>query len=174
MPGQQLDLQTHRSRRWAAFWTILVFFAAAAARAETPGTVDVKGSIGYTGFTDDAFIHHLQTGASGRLYLTRRFSVEPEFQYLRQSRRHDVVISFNVNWDLGEGRVVPYVTGGAGGARSNYQQFRPAFTVHDAFWQAGGGVKLYVTDHWYVAPETRFGWELHFRASVAVGYTFRR
>ncbi len=158
-------------RRFALF----LFSLAGVAWAETPGTVELKGSIGYTGFTDESLIHHLQTGASARIYVTRRLSVEPEFQYLRQSRRHsDVVIVPNVNWDFREGRVVPYVTGGAGWVRSEFRRFRPVFTVNEIFWQAGGGVKLYITDHWYVAPEARFGWELHFRAGAAVGYTFRR
>lgn len=153
----------------------LFLFLLAAARGETPGAVDLKGSIGYTGFADESLIGHLQTGASARIYLTRRFSVEPEFQYLRQSSNHsDVVIVPNVNWDFREGRVVPYVTGGVGLVRSSFRQFQPTFTVNATFFQAGGGVKLYVTDRWYVAPEVRVGWELHVRASVAVGYTFRR
>jgi hypothetical protein len=154
---------------------ILFLFLLAAAWAETPRAVDLKGSIGYTGFADESLIGHLQTGASARIYLTRRFSLEPEFQYLRQSSNHsDVVIVPNANWDFREGRVVPYVTGGVGWVRSYFRQFRPIFTVNEAFFQVGGGVKLYVTDRWYVAPEARVGGELHFRGSVAIGYTFRR
>lgn len=79
-----------------------------------------------------------------------------------------------MNWDFCEGRVVPYVIGGAGWVRSEFRQFRPVFTVDRLFWKAGGGLKLHLTDRWYVAPEALLGWDLHFRASAAVGYMFRR
>lgn len=153
---------------------ILTMALTAGAWAETPGTVELKGSVGYTGFADEAVINHLQTGVSARFYLARRLSVEPEFQYLRESSRHsDIVLVPNVNWDFREGRVVPYITGGIGWVRSEFKQFQPTFRTTETFWQAGGGVKLYVADRWYIAPEARVGWELHFRASVAVGFRLR-
>ena len=37
----------------------------------------------------------------------------------------------------------------------------------------GGGVRAFLTDRVYVAPEVRFEWELHFRAGVTVGVTLR-
>lgn len=35
---------------------------------------------------------------------------------------------------------------------------------------AGGGVRVFLGDNFYVAPEFRGGWEPHFRISVSVGY----
>ena len=60
------------------------------------GSTDLKGSIGYTAvFDDDA--HHLHTSAAVRLYLTERFSIEPEVQHLGASKHDDVVIVANLN-----------------------------------------------------------------------------
>jgi hypothetical protein len=111
--------------------TIILFAATLVAAAETPGTVELKGSVGYSGFTDESLIDHLQTGASARFYLRRRLSVEPEFQYLRESSNHnDMVIASNVNWDFREGRVVPYVGGGIGWVHSVFREFRNPFRVN--------------------------------------------
>jgi hypothetical protein len=155
--------------------TLLLFLLTLPAFAETPGTVEAKASVGYTGFTDEAIINHLQTGASARIYLTRRFSVEPEFQYLRGSHGHyDVVVVPNMNWDFRpSGRVIPYLTGGVGWMHSRDRRFFD-FSYNQAFFQVGAGVKLRLDSRWYLAPEFRAGSELHFRAGVALGYTFPR
>jgi hypothetical protein len=141
--------------------------------AEPPRTVEVKGSVGYAGFEDED--NHVHVGGSVRFYLPRRFSLEPEFQYMRASARHsDILLVQNLNWDFREGRVVPYVTGGVGWMRNSFGQFQPTFTSSEGFFQIGAGVKLRANDRWYVAPEFRLGTELHARATVAIGYTFRR
>ncbi|MEO8096948.1 MAG: outer membrane beta-barrel protein [Acidobacteriota bacterium] len=157
-------------------WATLLLVLTSLGMAETPRTVEVKGSAGYTGFTDESIDGHLQTGFSVRYYLTRRFSIEPEFQYLRGENRHyDLLLIPNVNWDFrGQGRVIPYITGGVGWLRSTYGQFRPTFSSNEGFLQIGTGVKTYISDRWYVAPEFRVGFEFHFRASAAIGYTFGR
>jgi hypothetical protein len=152
----------------------LLLLLTAAAFAETKGSVDLKGSVGYTGFIDDA--NHLQTGGSVRIYVTPRFSIEPEFQYLRGANGHyDTVLIPNVNWDFrASGRVIPYVTGGVGWMHSAERTRFFNFNHNQTFVQVGGGVKLRVNERWYVAPEFRVGSELHARASVALGYTFHR
>jgi hypothetical protein len=98
-----------------------ITLAPSIASAQSPphqASIDLKGSIGYTGvFDDDA--HHLHTSAAARLYLTDRFSIEPEVQYLRASLHDDVVIAANVNFDLRRGRLIPYVSGGIGVANSD-------------------------------------------------------
>ncbi len=153
--------------------TLVFLLFATGLWAETPGSVDVKGSIGGVGFEDQQT--HVHVGGSARYYVTRRFSVEPEFQYLNDySGHYDLFLLPNVNWDFREGRVVPYVTGGVGWMHSSFPQFRPAFRTNDLLVQGGAGVKLYATQRWFIAPEFRVGSELHARISVGIGYTFRR
>jgi hypothetical protein len=134
------------------------------------GTADVKGSIGWTGFLDESSENHLLVAGSLRYYLTRRISLEPEIQYLRQSSTHDDWVFLpNINADLGRGRVVPYVSIGLGVARSRYSRF----TDTEAFLSGGGGVKVYLDDRWFIAPEFRIGWEPHARFSVGIGRSWR-
>ncbi len=156
--------------------TILLIIAASVAVAETPGTVEVKGSLGYTGFADDSLLNHLQTGGSAKFYVTRRFSVEPEFQYLKGSGGHyDLILLPNVNWDLRDGgRVVPFLTGGVGWTQGLDRFNGTAYRYNQTFFQAGAGWKVHLNDRWHVSPEIRAGSELHIRASVAVGYTLHR
>lgn len=140
-----------------------ITLAPSIANAQSPphqASIDLKGSIGYTGvFDDDA--HHLHTSAAARLYLTDRFSIEPEVQYLRASLHDDVVIAANVNLDLRRGRVIPYVSGGIGVA--NKRQF---------FAQGGVGTKIKTSGSWFIAPDVRFGHYPHVRTSIGVGYAF--
>lgn len=99
-----------------------IILAPSIANAQSPAhrdNIDLKGSIGYTGvFDDDA--NHLHTSAAAKLYLTDRFSIEPEVQYLRASLHDDLVIAANVNLDLRRGRVTPYVSGGIGVVNKRY------------------------------------------------------
>lgn len=138
------------------------------------GTVDVKGSVGYTGFLDDSAIGHLQTGGAVRIYVTQRFSIEPEFQYLYQNGlHHDITFVPNVAWDFRSGRVVPYVAGGVGWMRGTFQFPGRSFSSTELFAEAGGGVKFYAGKGWFVASDVRVGWEPHLRVSVSIGHTFR-
>ena len=136
---------------------------------------DLKGSFGFTGFLDEGSQNHILAGGSGRIYLTRRFSIEPEFQYLHLNSRHyDIALVPNIIWDFGGRRIVPYVAGGVGLLYTS-QDFGPTtFSNTDAFVTAGGGVKLYFADHWFIAPDIRVGFEPHLRISAGIGYTWRR
>ena len=151
---------------------LLVFPSAAFAQR---GAIDVKGSIGYVGFVDEGLGNHLHTGASARFYITNRFSVEPEFQYLYSDPGHyDIVFLPNVAWDFRKGRVEPYVTGGVGVLSSHFRGFGPPSSSSSLFGQVGGGAKIYLTERWFIAPEARFGWEANIRFTVGIGYSFRR
>jgi hypothetical protein len=146
----------------------------AATASAQPRAIDLKGSIGLASFVDEDPENHLHTGVAARFYLTRRFSVEPELLYLRQSSSHDdIVLAGNVNWDFRTGRVTPYVSGGIGYMRSRFGRFTPTFSSSEGFLQVGGGAKIYLSDSWFVSPEARIGWEPHVRLSVGIGYTFR-
>jgi len=155
---------------------LLFAFCATLGFAETPGTVEIKGSLGYTGFADEGIVNHLQTGGSARIYVTKRFSVEPEFQYLKGSGSHyDLVVLPNVSWDFrGGGRIVPYLTGGVGWSQTVDRFGGTVYRYNQTFFQIGAGVKVRLNNRWYVAPEVRVGSELHIRTSVALGYTFPR
>lgn len=154
---------------------VFCFLATAVALYGQRGTIDLKGSIGYTGFVDEGAENHLHTGLAARFYVTRRFSVEPEFQYLYQSSRHDDLVAVaNLAWDFRTGRAVPYVSGGIGVMRSRFKGFTPTFVSNETFGQVGGGAKVYLNDSWFISPEARIGWEPHVRLSVGIGYTFRR
>jgi hypothetical protein len=137
--------------------------------------IDLKGSIGLASFVDESFDDHLLTGASARIYITRRFSIEPEILYLRENSSHsDLMFTPNLVWDFGGRRMAPYVTGGIGVIRSSDSGFLRSFSNTDAVVSAGGGAKVYLNDGWFVAPEARIGFEAHVRLSVGVGYTWRR
>ena len=70
-------------------------------------------------------------------------------------------------------RVTPYVLGG-GGLFQHRDRFRTGtFKSNEGAFTVGGGVRAFLTDRVYVAPEVRFGWELHFRAGVTLGVTFK-
>ena len=152
------------ARRLLLAW-IATILAPAIANAQSPAhraRIDLKGSIGYTAvFDDDA--HHLHTSAAARLYLTDRFSIEPEVQYLRASLHDDVVIAANVNLDLRRGGVIPYVSGGIGVANSRH-----------FFAQGGVGTKIKMGESWFIAPDVRFGHYFHIRSSIGFGYAFGR
>ncbi|MGH9632513.1 MAG: outer membrane beta-barrel protein [Bryobacteraceae bacterium] len=145
-----------------------------AASAFGQRAVDVKGSIGITVFSEDNE-HHFLTGAAARFYVTRRLSIEPEFQYLYLSSQHyDLGFIPNVAFDFGGERVVPYVAGGVGlmYTRHDFGHFASGET--DPFVTLGGGVKVYVTENWFVTPDVRFGFVPHWRFSASIGYTWRR
>ena len=151
----------------------LLFFSAAL--FGQTGTVDVKGSFGYTGFVDDLWSNHTLTGGSVRFYVSRRLSVEPEFQYLRRDSGHDDFVAIpHINFDLREGRVVPYLSIGVGYMRSRFRDFSPAGSSNEYLAQAGGGAKVYLKNGWFISPDFRLGTELHVRASVGIGYSFGR
>ena len=141
---------------------IAIILAPSIANAQSPahrGSIDLKGSIGYTGvFDDDAT--HLHTSAAARLYVTERFSIEPEVQHLSATFHDDVVVVGNVNLDLRRGRVIPYVSGGIGMANGR-----------SVFAQGGVGMKI-PRGSWFIAPDVRFGYYYHIRASIGFGCTF--
>jgi hypothetical protein len=80
------------------------------------------------------------------------------------------VLTANVNWDLLEGRVLPYLTGGVGYVRSRFG----SFSANEVFAQGGFGAKVYMNEAWFVSPDVRFGYWYHVRASVGFGYSFRQ
>ena len=122
-----------------------------------------------------------------RFYFTHRLSVEPEVLYMYHSRNDkDFVVQPNLAFDLTNptGRFVPYLIGGAGLLHHRGQFTTVDFTspvprtitvtTSKNTWTASGGagIKMFITDRLFVAPEARIGREPVLRGTVSVGYVF--
>ena len=158
----------------AAALALLCFSQAHAQQDDlTPPKVEVKATFGASGFGDELDTPHVVAGGSVRFYLTRRFSVEPELLYMRGSANdQDYVFTPGVAYDLTDprGKVVPYIAGGVGAFHH-----RGRFTSSTT-WTAtgGGGVKIFLTDRVFIAPDARLGVvgrsEMTARGTISLGY----
>jgi opacity protein-like surface antigen len=149
----------------------------------TPPKVEGKLIVGGANFGDE--IPHVLAGGALRVYLTKRLSIEPEYLYLRHSENdQDQIFQPNVAYDFTDPtkRFVPYGTAGVGVIHHKGRFFGNDFVtgaprVFDTSfttWTAslGGGVKIFVTKRFFIAPEVRVGREPNLRGSVNVGYVF--
>ena len=172
----------------AAALALLCFSQARAQQGDlTPPKVEVKATFGAAGFGDELSDPHVVAGGSARFYVTRRFSVEPELLYMRDGEDdQDYLFTPNVAYDLSDPtrRVVPYVAGGVGvfhhrgrffGNDFNTGQPR-VFDTSSTTWAVtgGGGVKIFLNDRLFIAPDVRLGVigrsEATARATVSLGY----
>ena len=85
----------------------------------TPPKVEVKATLGGAAFAleDNDSLGHAAVGGAVRVYLSRRWSVEPEFMYMRRNvNDQDYFFTPSVAYDLVEPtrRAVPYVIAGVG------------------------------------------------------------
>lgn len=152
---------------------LLAIALAGSAFAQRP--VDVRVTGGLAAFSDVSQTHS-SIGGSARVYVTRRFAIEPEIQYLRLNRfHHDWLFLPNVAFDFRtiDKRVAPYAIGGIGYIRVTDGAFRSS-SVDDWVAEGGGGVKIYINRGFFLAPEFRIGSELYVRGTVSLGYTFGR
>jgi hypothetical protein len=146
------------------------------------GSADLRGTVGYTTFLDESAQHHLHTGAAVRFYVLNKLSIEPEFLYLyKDSTDSDIGFQVNVARDFGKlgGKTVPYVVGGVGVLHTRLKfplgnGLRNEFSTTEGLVSGGVGVKVYLNDRWFVAPEFRLGFETILRATVSIGYSWRR
>lgn len=156
--------------------TLMLFCVLPVSAQEEELTVpkaEVKATFGGAGFLDADT--HTVAGGSVRFYVTKRFSIEPELLYMRASSRDtDIVFTPNVAFDIVDPRkkVVPYVIGGVGVLhhRADFGFFQDSSTGWTA--SGGGGVKIFLTDKLFIAPEARIGWEPLARGTVSIGYVF--
>ena len=138
--------------------------------------IELRGTIGYSIFPDDSLLHHFVAGGSTRIYVTRRFSVEPELLYMYRSKAdQDLIFTPNVAFDFAgsNARIKPYMIGGVGLLRHRSITGRGPFSSNG--WTAGGGVgvKIFITDKLFVSPEARLGWEPFFRVTAGIGYKLK-
>lgn len=145
---------------------------------------EVRGTLGSNPFLDDGTQNHLLVSGGARYYFYRNLAVEGEYQYLRLDKNHhDQVLMPLIVWDArSRGRVIPYFLGGVGLIHTTrkYDVIPPVpgfpvkFSSNDALWQGGFGVKIFLSDHWFVAPEVRAGFDWHARVSGSIGYSRKR
>ena len=155
----------------AAWLAFALTAAPVAGQARPAPTLDL--SAGWTGFVDEAWIHHGTVGASTRFYLTPRFSIGPEVTYMvGPDTDRDLFVFGNASyeWPLliqaGYPRLAPYVLGGCG-----YMRHRSPYIVyvaHSTAYAGGAGVRVGLGDRLSVAPEFRLGSELDVRMSGVV------
>ena len=147
---------------------------------------EVKMMVGASDFgLDNGSYPHFVVGAATRIRISRHWSVEPEFNYMRRSSNdEDYIFQPNVVYEfnsLGE-RVVPYLIGGVGVIRhksvfkgSDFVTGAPVtFDTSYTTWNisAGGGLKVFLSKQLFVAPEARLGLQPTARATVSIGYVF--
>ncbi|MGH9311701.1 MAG: outer membrane beta-barrel protein [Vicinamibacterales bacterium] len=135
----------------------------------------VEGAGGYAGFADDAIVGHSLVGAAARWYVLPRISIGPEITFMAGEGDHsDLMLTGNITVDLLERRpgrpAIPYLLVGGGLFQTRDTFNGNTFTSSEGGFTAGGGVRVFLGDNFYVAPEFRGGWEPHFRISVSVGY----
>jgi len=141
--------------------------------------VIAEGHVGYASFVDDAPIEHSVLGAGARVFVTPRVAIGPEFTFMRGPGISRVwFLTGNATIDLVDSsqtrrRVVPYVIAGGGFARIKTQVGTGPFTSGEGTFTGGGGVRLSPGGGWFIAPEFRLGWELHWRVGASVGVSGR-
>jgi hypothetical protein len=134
---------------------------------------------------DDKSYPHFVVGAATRIHLSRHWSIEPEFNYMRRSANdQDYLFQPNVVYEFNavQDRLVPYLIGGVGVMRhksvfhgSDFVTGAPiTFDSSYTTWtaNAGAGVKVFVSKNLFIAPEARLGREPIARATVSIGYVF--
>jgi len=143
-------------------------------------------SIGASDFCDDnGACPHFVVGTALRIHLSRHWSIEPEFNYMRRSSNdEDYVFQPNVVYEFNSrgSRFVPYLIGGVGVIKhksvyngsdfvtSAPTRYDTSYTTWSA--SAGAGLKVFVTKRLFVAPEVRIGYQPYTRATVGIGYVF--
>lgn len=149
----------------------------------TSPKIEAKVVFGSATFGED--LEHTVIGGAVRAYVTKRFSIEPEYLYMRRSEDdQDHVVTANVAYDFTDPtkRVVPYGIAGVGVLTNKGRVVRGDFftgatrveEISFTTWtlSVGGGVKIFVTKKFFVSPELRVGREPTVRATINVGYVF--
>ena len=170
----------------AVLITLLATSHVAAQDSDPKPRAEIKMIVGASDFgTDDRSYPHLVTGTAFRVRISRHWSIEPEFNYMRRnSNDEDFVFQPSVvyEFDKKDNRYVPYLIGGVGVIRHksvfNGSDFVTGAPVtYDTSWttwsaSAGAGLKVFISKRIFVAPEARVGYQPTVRATVSVGYVF--
>lgn len=148
-----------------------------AQQGQQPGAPRVEGKVIFGTVTFGEDIDHTTVGAALRTYLTKRFSIETEYLYLRNGDNdQDHLVQPSVAYDFADpaGRLVPYVIGGVGVLHHEGRFFGTSNNFNTWTASAGVGAKIFVTKKLFISPELRLGREPTVRATINVGYVFGR
>lgn len=138
-----------------------LFCFAAAIPSLQAEMVQVKATAGVTGFVE-IFTpgDYFTTGGAARLFVSRRWSVEPEYLYLWSPRRRNYsIIWANVAFDLRDrdSNAIPYLFGGPGVVWATYPSGGGKVTGSVAAGSLGGGIRFRISDRVFVGPQLRVG-----------------
>ena len=124
--------------------------------------IEGRLTAGVTTFADDGAVNHATVGGGVRFYFSRRWNVEPEFLFMRNSdftRDRDYVLWGNFSFDIlrRERRVVPYLFAGPGLIYHRISFGPTTFATTEAAFGMGGGARFFLTEKIFVAPQVRTG-----------------
>ncbi len=137
----------------------------------------LEASVGHAEFADSPPVPHSVFSAGGRVYVSRRVALGPELTVMRgPGIDRDTFLAANATFDLlvpAPARpvlVVPYLIGGLGFVSMTTQVGTGPYSSSEGTFTTGAGVRVASRQGWFIAPEVRIGWELHWRAGVQIGY----
>src|SRR5262245_1068212 len=114
---------------------------------------------GTTIFADDGAVYEATLGGSMRLYLSRRWSIEPEFLHARKRSDRNSFLWGNLSFDFRQRdrQIVPYFHAAPGLVRHT-SEFGPfSFSNTEAAFGTGAGVRFKLSDRVFIAPQFRTG-----------------
>lgn len=159
--------------KYISLFALLLCFCSYANAADS--SRDLKLILGTSAFLDeDIPFDHFIVGASIRLGLTKKVSIEPQFLYMKgPGSDRDYILTGNISYDLATGPWYEAYAVGGGGLIHHTERFQSGgFSVNS--WTANGGVgiRFFITERFFVAPEFRFGLEPLLSTQVGIGYSF--
>jgi hypothetical protein len=172
------DSMSARAVLAAALITVAAAANAAAGQdVREPIGGSMEGMLGHAVFADESPIHHSVFGVAAQLRVTERLAVGPELVRMHgPGDDRDWIFAGAVWWDfispgrLRPGTVVPFVGGGFG-VLSHSDRFG---THNEPYYGGGGGVRVHLSERFYIAPEVLFASELHIRTVARIGYHIPR
>lgn len=136
--------------------------------------LDLDVIAGYAGFIDEDMIDHLVAGVSVRWLVTPRLGMGVEVLSMRgPGEDRDWSVVPTLVWDLrSHGRVVPYVTGGAGWMLTTLEVGTGLYSFSSWTASGGGGFRIGLSPSTSLSLEARLGNEPATRLTAAVGWRF--
>jgi hypothetical protein len=132
---------------------------------------------GWAGFVDENWIDRAMIGAGGRIFVTERIAVGPEFVFLRGSDdEHDWILTGNATIDLVRDagpptrRIVPFAVISGGYLRQVTRIGARRFASDEGTVSGGVGVRIGLGQRVFIAPEIRVGYEPELRFGVTLGF----
>ena len=154
-------------------WTVLLlvaFCSIAYAQSEEGAHSEAQGGVGWAAFPDEGPNSHILLGGRFQEFVFRGFNIGAEtFYWIGPGNDRDVTIMPLAGYEFKRSaRVRPYVIGGMGALFHSEGRY----SANGRTFGGGVGVKMPITDRFYVAPEFRLGFEPALRAGVNFGYRF--